>query len=900
MSTNDPRSAAGTSLPSLARWLLTRVTPQSELPFLLDDLGEEFDARARADGRAHAMVWVSWQTVRSLGPLARARLRARRIARRHTSDHESPGDPVFTQLQDDLRYSLRVALRRPWLSLTIIATMTLGLGATTAVFSVIDALLLRPLSFPNPDQLVRLASPVRDAPTAMVVSFPDLTDWQRASPSIASLGFYDARTVTARVDADPERVGAVLAGPGFGETLQLRPTLGRLFLPDEYLETGPSPVLLTHSFWMSRFEGRRDVIGQSLTVAGKARTIVGVLPELRSAYPAGVYPSGDFDLWLPLVIAGDSYLRDRFVMQLSGIARLRPNVTIERVNSELASFARRLATEYPRTNADRTIHATPLRDTIVGPVRPMLLLLGAAVGGVLLIACANLGSLLLAHSQSRVREFAVRAALGGASNRIARQLLVESLLLAVIGGIGGVVLARSLVRGLVAVYPTQLPRAAEIGLDWRVLLVALGATVLAGLLAGLPLARQVRRLDLVRDLRASERGLGSLGRRRLLDGLVVGQVATSVALLFAAGVLMRTFVDMTAIKPGFESRGVLMFNVAISPVRYPTPERQSAFYNALLDSLRAVPGVQNAGWGMFTPFAGGGWGDSFVRVGTSDAAPNLPSMQVRMISPGYPGALRIPLVAGRSLENSDRTGAPDVALVNATLAARYYPGESPIGKRITFQKRTLEIVGVIGDVRNQSLWTAAGPELYVPIEQWGWRDGAMFVRATTDPRALQEGVRRIVRAMDPSIPMLTVRTLDERVRRSMAPERFRAILIGTLAALALLLSLLGIYGLVAWVVGRRTREIGIRMALGEAALHVRLRVLRDAVRLGLLGVTLGAVLAVASARYLQSFVAGSTRPRDPLTLIATMTLFLLVTAAAAWFPARRASRVDPLLAIRTE
>ena len=886
------------ALPTPVRWLLSLVSPPGELAYLLDDLAEELDARSRTYGRARALLWLLSQSARSLGPLALARLHRHRATRRL---REPAGDPMLTQLRDDLRYSARVAARRPWLSLTIIATMVLGVGTTTAVFSVIDALLLRPLAFPAPEQLVRLTAPIRDAPTAMVVSLPDLTDWQRESTSIVSLGLYNAATVTAQVQAEPERLGAVLAGPGFGETLQLRPALGRLFAPDEYLESGPRTVILGNAFWRSRFAGRRDVIGRSLVFAGgESRTIVGVLPKLGSTYPASASPSGDFDIWLPLAVPEDSFLRDRYVLQLYGIARLRPGVTIERVNAELAAFARRLAVEYPKTNTGRTIQAIPLRDAIVGPVRPMLILLGLAVAAVLLIACANLGALLLAHSQSRVREFAVRAAIGGASNRIARQLLVESLMLAVIGGAAGVWLARSLVKGLVAVYPSQLPRSDEIALDWRVLLLSLGATVLAGVLAGMPLARQVRRLDLVRDLREAERGLGSRARRRLLDGLIIGQVATSVALLFAASLLMRTFMDMTAIKPGFDAHNVLTFNVATSRSRNSSDERRSIFYNSLIDSLRAIPGVQDVGWGMFTPLAGGGWGDSFARVGSSDAAPNLPSMQVKMVSPAYASTLRIPLLAGRPLDRTDRPGSPDVALVNAALATTYYPGTSPVGKRIVFQKRTLEIVGVVGDVRNQSLWTPAGPEIYVPIDQWGWRDGALFVRTVTEPRAIEARVRSIVRAMDPSIPLVNVRALDERVKRSMAPERFRAILIGTLAALALLLSVLGIYGLVAWVVGRRTREIGIRMALGEAGSRVRLHILGDAIRLGLAGVATGAVLAYASAKYLRAFVAGDVHAWDPMTLLATMTVLVLVTAAAAWFPARRASRVDPLIAIRAE
>ena len=881
----------GASLPRFVRWLLERVTPRSELAYLLDDLTEEFEARSRATSHPRATLWLYSQTIRSLGPLAAVRLRARRAERAQLTS----GDPMLTQLRDDLRYSVRAAVRRPWLSLTVIATMVVGIGATTAVFSVIDALLLRPLSFPAPEQLVRLSSPLRDVPTAMVVNHDDITDLRRDTRSLASIAFFNMAYATVQTGPEPERVGAVLAGESFGETLSLRPVLGRLFAPDEYLPNGSAAVILTHAFWLSHFAGDRRVIGKSLRVSGRPYTIVGVLPAIESQYPPG-----DFHLWLPFIIPPDSYLRGRFAMQIGAIARLRPDVTLERANAELATLERRLASEYPQTNTGRTLEAIPLRDTIVGPVRPMLVLLGAAVAAVLLIACANLGSLLLAHSQSRVREFAVRAAMGGAARRIARQLLVESALLAIIGGSGGVWLARMLVKGLIAVYPTRLPRAGEISLDARVLAVALGATMLTGLLAGLPLSRQVGRLDLVRDLRQGERGLGSRRRRRLLDSLVVGQVATSVALLFAAGVLLRTFVSMTAIKPGFDAHNVLTFGTALSPARYPTPERQSAFYDALFDSLRAVPGVTDVGWAMFAPLGGSGWGDTFARVGSADAAPNLPSMQVKMVSPEYARALRIPLLAGRSLNHTDRTGAPDVALVNATLAATYYPGSSPVGKRIVFQKRTLEIIGVLGDSRNRSLWTAADPEVYVPIEQWGWRSGTIFVRTATPPKSLEAPIRAAVRRLDASIPALDISTLADRVDQSMAPERFRAILIGTLATLALLLSVLGIYGLVAWVVGRRTREIGIRMALGEAGTRVRLHVLADALRLGALGIGLGAILAYGSAHYLRAFVEGNVRARDPIMLAATMLVLLFVTAAAAWLPARRASRVDPLLAIRAE
>ena len=883
---------SATSLPRLVRWLITKSAPDDNRDFLLDDLGEEYSERREMRGRTRAMAWLLSQTVRSLGPLAATRLHERRAVLADTPQ----GDPMFTQLRDDLRYSLRVAVRRPWLSLTVVATMVLGIGATTAVFSMIDAVLLRPLAFPASEQLVRLSSTLKNAAyPAMVVNHADISDLERETSAFASIALFDMTSVINETAPEPERISAVLAGPAFAETLRLRPTLGRLFSADEYLSTGPSAVMLTHEYWVSHFNSDNGVVGRSIIVSGRPRRIVAVLPVTESQYPPGA-----FDVWIPLVIPPDSYLRGRLAMQLNGIARLRRGVTIEAANAELLALSRRLIAEHPETNADRILQATPLRDTIVGPVRPMLILLGAAVAAVLIIACANLGSLLLAHSQSRVREFAVRAAIGGAGKRIARQLLVENLVLAFIGGAAGLWFARFLVRGLIAVYPTRLPRAEEISLDWRVMLIALGATVAAGVLAGMPLARQVRRLDLARDLRDGERGLGSRARRRVLDGIVVGQMATSVALLFAAAVLLRTFVDMTSIRPGFDATNVLTFSVAPSPVRYGTPERQSALYNALLDSLRAIPSVRSAAWAMFPPLSAGGWGDSFIRQGMSDTPPNLPFLQLKMVSPDYASTLHIPMLAGRAFSPGDRGGAPNVGIVNAALAAKYYPGTSPVGKHITFEERSVEIVGVLDDVRSQSLWAPATPELYVPIEQWGWRGGTIVVRTSGKPRGIEPQVRAAVRALDPLMPVLGVGTLEERVKRSTAPERFRAILVGTLATLALLLSLLGIYGLVAWAVGRRTREIGIRMALGEASARVRLRVIGRAVRLGAIGVSLGALLALGLARWLQAFAAGEISARDPVTLVTTMAIFLVATAVAAWIPARRASRIDPLLAIRAE
>jgi putative ABC transport system permease protein len=801
-----------------------------------------------------------------------------------------------TQLRDDLRFALRVSFKRPMLSLVVIATIALGVGATTAVFSIVNALLLRPLAFPHAEQLVQLSSPISEAPRTFVVNYEDVTDLSRENRSFSSLAFYMLYATSVQLgNTEPERVATVQTGTGFGETLQIRPVLGRFFEPNEHLVTGPRAVMISHEFWTTRFHADQSVIGKSILLASQPHTIVGVLPPARSEFP-----SGDYQLWTPLIIPERSYLRNRYSRQLSTVARLRPSTTLPQASAELTAFARRLARDYPQSNANRTIVATPLRETIVGPVRPMLILLGGAVAAVLLIACANLGSLLLAHSQTRVREFAVRAAIGGAASRITRQLLTETVLLACVGGAAGVWLARQLVAGLVGVYPDRLPRAAEIGLDWRVLLVALGASLLAGLLAAVPVIRQIRRIDLVRDLRDGMRGGGSRSRRRVLNGLVVGQLAASVGLLFGAGVLLRTFIELTTINPGFDAKNTLTFGLAISQFRYPEREREAQFYDALLDSLGTIPGVRSVAWSMFAPLDGNMWGDWFSREGSADVAPNLPLADIHPISSDFPATLHIPLLAGRTLSRSDRAGAPNVALVNAALGAQYYAGTSAVGRRITLDGHRVEIVGVLGDVRDKSLWAAATPAIYVPASQWANPTGVVYVRTDGPPNAIEPQVRAIVRALDPTIPLYDISTLEQRLERSMAPERFRAVLIGTLAALALLLSILGIYGLVAYIVGGRTREIGIRMALGEGTRHVQRRILGDACRLGLVGTSIGVVLSLGAAHWLRAFAIGEVRPRDPWTLVATSLVLLAATIAAAWIPARRASRVDPLVAIRND
>ena len=801
---------------------------------------------------------------------------------------------MFGDFGYDLRYAWRSLRRRPLVSGGVIAAVALGIGATTAIVSVIEGVMLRPLPYPEPDRIVWLHGTTATGSLQNMANPSDVEDWRRRSRSLSAISPYSTYDGTLALDEGPLRVGIAAVGEGMDRVLGVRALHGRLLTADDYVP-GVRAIVLAHELWRTRFAADPAVVGRSIPLNGTPYTVVGVLPP--SPYP---FPANDRDLWLPLLPPTEEMANYRGGVWLRVVGRLAPGYTLAQAQAEMSGIAAQLEQEYPLTNAGRGLNTITLREGIAGPVRPVLLLLAGAVAMVLLIAAANIGNLLLIAAQDRKRDLAIRATLGAASGRLARLVLDESALLAAIGGAIGIALAPLLTSALLNLYPEGLPRAAEIGLNARVLLVAVAATAFAALAAGLPPLRAASRIDLQTTIRAGERGLGTAGERRVRAALVVAQIALSVVLLVGAGLLLRTFARLTATETGITTENVITFNVSLAGARYPGIEEEAAFYESFLERVRALPGVSSAGATSLLPFVADNFIDGFRREGMDDGPPNTPTARLQVVTSGYFDALGIGLVKGRAVEATDRAGAQRVVVVNQEMERRYFDGDA-LGRRIRFQGEVREIVGVVRDKRHRTLREEVMPDLYVPRAQsdnprlFGW----IAVRAGSDAATLLPQIRTELARLDAGIAIDDVATLQERVADSVGPDRFRAMLIGSLALLALLLAVLGIYGVVAYAVARQTREIGIRMALGEAPARARGRVIRAALLLGLTGVSIGLGIALASARVLESFVA-EVGTRDPVTLIGVPLLLLLITGIASLGPAVRASRVDPLVAIRGE
>ena len=841
--------------PALAALLVAWAAPADDRAFVLGDLAEELERRAVRDGASAARRWYWRETLASVSPLARRRLAARREV------PNAPAPRLWHDVRHDLRHALRVARRAPAVTVAVVLTMVLGVGVTTAVFSVVDGVLLRPLPFAGAERTVRLRATFRSGGISSSIAYPDFQDFQRGVPAFEAASGMTATRMTLLGGEHPEPVDVVQADSGYGRVFGLRPALGRLFARDEFTYGADRVVLLTDRAWRRRFGADPRVVGRTIVLDNESRVVVGVLPP-----HAFLYPSADAELLVPLTLHPRSFRHNRGAIWMDAVARVRDGVPLERAQAQLSAVAAHIANAYPDSNHDIGASLQPLRDAIVGDVRQMLALLAAAVAAVLLVACGNVGNLLLGQSQARGREFAVRAAIGGSAWRLRRQLLAESLTLAALGGVLGVALAPALTRLVVALYPGTLPRAAEVHVDARVLGVALAATLLAGLLSGWPTARRIAALDLSRDLRAGGRG-GTDARGRLGTALVVAQIAVSVALVFGAGLLGETLWRLTRVEPGFDARGVLTFAVSAPSAKYQTAASQRALYRALLDSLRVVPGVRDAAVTSDLPFSNGQRHDVYVRVGKGDRSPNLPSAAIAIGSASFPSTMRIAVVRGRPLRESDDERAPKVVLVNEALARQAYPNEDPIGRQIDWvggdgSGIPWTIVGVTHSVAEWDLWDAPDPQIFFPYAQAPTADEYVVVRSDLLPASVLAAARRAVASVDPTLALLDPRPMTERLDASLAPQRFRAALIGGFGALALALSVVGVYGVVAHAVGRRTREIGIRMALGQDARRVRLGVVGEALRVAALGVALGTGAALA-----------------------------------AYAPARRASRVDPALTL---
>jgi putative ABC transport system permease protein len=875
--------------PRLSRAVIRWASPPTDRECILADFDEEFAARQRESGANAARAWFRRETLRSLVPLLVRRVVARNARR-------TRGDGMWTDALTDVRYAARLARRGPLHAAAVICTVALGVAATAAVFSVVNAVLLRPLPFAGSERVVRLGTVTPSGDTASNVAYPDFLDFRSGVPAFEAMSMFTRSSYTLQHGDTPREIPAIDVDSAFGTVFALHPMLGRAFAADEFRFGGPRAVILTYAFWQSEFGGDRALVGRTIVLSNETVQVVGVLPPVDF-----LFPNSDAAALAPLRINPRSFLVNRGALWADAAAKVRAGATIAEARTQLEAVGRRLQADFPQSNAQLGATFRPLHDDVVGPAGSMLTLLSLAIAAVLLIACLNVANLLLAKAHARGREFAVRAAIGGTSFRIRRQILGEGMLLACAGGALGIALAPVLTRGLVLLYPDGLPRAQEVGVDWRVIVVALAATVLAGALATLPLSRRAGRLDLADALRGGARGGTSRATHRVGSLVVVTQVATSVALLFASGLLMSTFTRLMRQTPGFVADGVLSFRLVAPAARLTTMDAVERYFDDVETRLKALAGVTGVATATQIPLGHASFGDVFVRQEKGDQGVNNPHAQIIRMSPGLLGVLGIPVLRGRGFTRADGASTPRVVLIDETLARQAYGTDNPVGRFIEWQgpKLMWQIVGVVGATRDQNLWESPAPHLFAPTPQLPGRSRYVVLKSTRGAGQLVGDIRAALREIDPSIPATDIATLEERMSAALASQRFRAAVVGALGASALLLAMLGIYGVMANAVGQRTKEIGIRMALGEGATGIRRRIVVDALRVTSTGAALGLAASLAVGRWLATFLYGVS-PADPLFLAGATITLLLVSMLAAFGPAWRASRVDPVVALRAE
>jgi putative ABC transport system permease protein len=802
------------------------------------------------------------------------------------------------QLRQDLLYALRRLRRAPGFTFVATATLALGIGANSAIFSVVHSVLLKPLPFAEPDRLVWVGHLWQGKPA--VASPRNFLDVEAQSRSFAAMAAYDTSGVTLTSGGAPERIeGAEVSAPFF-DVLGVQPVHGRAFRTGENEPAASRVAILGHGLWTRRFGADPGIVGRTVQLNREPYEVVGIAPAGFS-HPEGA------ELWMPLEYDARFRGNSRGAWYLEVIARLRPGVAVETARQEVATIAARLAAQYPDHNQGVGGTVIGLHEATVGDIRlPLLVLLGA-VGLVLLIACVNVANLLLSRAAARENELAVRTALGAGRSRLLRQLLTESVLLATLGGAAGTLLAGLSLDALLGLQPEGVPRLADVRIDRAVVGFALLLSLATGLLFGAFPALHAMRRATAQSLREGARGL--LGHRGggMRNGLVVGQMALAMMLLAGAGLLIRSFSQLRRVDPGFATDNGLTFRIALPENTYDEP-RRAAFFDDLVARLAALPGVRSVGGVTGLPLSGTRFSLSFTVEGWPEVPPaQQPSLEVRVATPEYFRTMGIPVKRGRAFGAADRTGSTQVVVLSETAVKRYFPSENPLGKRITIgwgrgegkPKAGGEVVGIVGDVKEQGLGTPTLPEIYVPHAQLPTQMLDLVVRTAVDPRSLAAPARAAVQALDPELPVARLRTLDDVVARSISEPRFYVLLLAAFAGVALVLAALGIFGVMSYAVVERSREIGIRLALGARPADVLDSVLRRALLLVLAGVAAGLCGALALSRTMAHLLFNLS-PTDPRTLVETAALLVVVALAASYLPARRATRVDPLIALRSE
>ena len=824
---------------------------------------------------------------------------------------------MMETLIQDLRFGIRLLLKNPGFSAVAVLALALGIGANTAIFSVVDAVLFRPLPFDHPDRLVAVwehdLTKGDDHDSVMAANY---LDWRNRNQVFEEMSAHAGGSVNLTGLAEPERIRAARVSAGLFPLLGVQPEIGRVFLPDEDQPGHQRVVVISNHLWKSRFGGDAEVIGQSITLNNQDYAVVGVM---RAGFALPL--NEDSEIWTPLVFTADELtLRNSHYLKVLG--RLKPGTSLGQASAEMATLAAQLEREYPKSNEGTGAAVFALHAEIVGDVKkPMLIFLGAVVF-ILLIACANVANLMLARAAARQREIAVRVALGASRWRLVRQMLIESVLLGLAGGAAGLLLALWGIEFLsVAARRMSVPRAGSIGLDGRVLLFTLAASIVTGLIFGSVPALQASKPDLNDALKEGGRSSGSLRGSRTRSLLVVSEMALAFVLLAGAGLLINSFLKLRAVDPGLQPEKVLTMNITLPRQKYTQPEQVIAFHRQLLEQVAAVPGIEYAGTVTALPYGGSTNGFGYT-IDSSEPGGQTVSLVSQQASPDFFRALGIPLVTGRAFNERDIDGAPAVIIVSDSLAKRYWPDQDPLGHRIKwgdkkFGSPWMTVVGVVGDVRTRGLDTPPKPTIYLPHLQLGepikmlagmtlrdlMADDArsidLVVRSASGVSGLANAVRGAVWAVDANQPVTRVKTMEQVLADTMVAQRFSTSLLAIFAGIALALAAAGIYGVISYSVTQRTHEIGIRMALGAEQRDVLKLVVGQGMIPALIGLGLGVAGAIGLTRFMSSLLF-KVSVTDPITFAVIGSLLLIVAMAACYLPARRAAKVDPMIALRCE